>query len=407
MKKAFVLVALSSCLFACQTTGRKEPLQANAYPQPADYSWFYKRHYPNGQPAKVVSPEELDVRSCDISSWDLTRYTAQELADVITFDSKTKFPPRAKLPKGFSPKKILQNGKNPGLSVRSLHRQGITGKGVTIGIIDQNLLLEHKEYAPNIVFYEEDDFWHRMGSPASMHAPALASISVGKKIGVAPAARVFALAPAFGKNSDNRYDARPNAAALRRVAELNTQLPPERKIRVVAISRGFSEKDWGAAEFNAAKDALEKDGVAVFTTNDVFTLNRNHTLDNAEDIANYCRPAYWFGKDDVSFLSAGMQDVVVPTDFRTTASPTGTSDYVHYANGGLSWAVPYVAGLYALGVQVYPQLTKEIFVKAAHETATVRNCEYEGEKFYMPLVNPENLINYLKSLKVGVCSKPQ
>lgn len=252
------------------------------------------------------------------------------------------------------------------------------------------------EYANNVVYYEDLDISSR--NPfADMHAGALSSITVGRSIGIAPGADVFAFAVSFQNTADKKhFDALPIAEALRRVAELNTQLAPERKIRVVAISRGFGETDLGAKEFNAAKNILEKEGVAVFTTNDVNTLSRNHSLDNPEDMANYCRPAYWSG--DVSFLSANMQDVVVPTDFRTTASPTGTKDYVHYANGGLSWAVPYVAGLYALGVQVYPPLTKEIFVKAAHDTATVRNCEYEGEKFSMPLVNPVRLINYLKSL---------
>ena len=154
----------------------------------------------------------------------------------------------------------------------------------------------------------------------------------------------------------------------------------------------------GAEEFEAAKSALEKDGVAVFTTNDVFTLSRNHTLDNPDRVADYCRTAYWFDENDVGFLSADMQDVIVPTDFRVIASPTGKNDYVHYTNGGLSWAVPYVAGLYALGVQVYPQLTKEIFMQAAHETVSVRNCKLQGKPFSVPLVNPSALLNRLQAL---------
>lgn len=365
---------------------------------PADdfFSSYWCEELSSGQPTKVTVPHELDVRSCDISSWDLTQYTAQELADVLTFDSKTKFPPRTKLPKGFSPKQILQNGKNPGLGVHNLHAQGVTGRGVPLAILDKKLLLGHVEYANNVVYYEDLDI--SSGDPfADMHASALASIAVGQSIGIAPGADVFAFAVSFQNTADKKhFDALPIAAALRRVAELNTQLVPERKIRVVAISRGFDPDDLGAEEFNKTQQDLEKEGVAVFTTNDVSTLSRNHSLDTPEDVANYCRPAYWLR--NVSFLSADMRDVVVPTDFRTTASPTGIKDYVHYANGGLSWAVPYVAGLYALGMQVYPPLTKEIFVKVAHDTATVRNCEYKGEKFSMPLINPVRLINYLKSL---------
>ena len=372
----------------------------NARPQASDYSRLCERLFPNGQPAKVVSPDELDIRSCDISSWNLTEYTVEELADVISFDSKTKFPSKAKLPKGFSPKKILQNGKNPGLGVKALHAQGLTGAGVSIAIIDQNLLLDHKEYRDNVVFYEEDPFWEDMDD-SSMHASAVVSIAAGKKVGVAPKARVFAFAPSFGKTTKEQYDARPTAQVLRRVSELNTQLPAEKKIRVVSISRGFSPDDLGAEEFEAAKSALEKDGVAVFTTNDVFTLSRNHTLDDPENVANYCRAAYWAKPAWVHRWSADMPAVIVPTDFRVIASPTGKNDYVHYSQGGLSWAVPYVAGLYALGVQIYPQLTKEIFMQAVHDASTVRNCKLQGESFSLPLVNPAALLNRLQSLNTS------
>jgi len=392
------LLLVGLCVSGVTAQELKLPYYSTHPAADPDYSYFCKKSFPNGQPNKVLSPQELDVRSCDISSWDLTPYTARELADVLTFDSQTKFPPKQKLPKGFKPRKILQHGKGPGLGVKALHKKGITGKGVSVAVIDQNLLLEHQEYQDQVVYYEEDkNFWRRTDR-SSMHAPAVVSIAAGKKVGVAPQARVFAFAPSFGETTDKQYDARPTAQALRRITELNSQLPADKKIRVVSISRGFSPHDNGSAEFEAAKQALEKDGVAVFTTNDVHTLSRNHSLDDPENAANYCRMAYWFGKGDVKFLAIDEQEVVVPTDFRVISSETGPANYVHYANGGLSWAVPYVAGLYALGAQVYPRLTKEIFVNAVHETATVRSCEYEGEKFSMPLVNPSHLINYLRLL---------
>lgn len=399
MKQSVILSGVF--VVACVVSGIAQELKLPYYganPQAANYSRLCKEMFPNGQPAKVVSPQELDVRSCDISSWNLTEYTAEELADVISFDSRTKFPPKNKLPKRFEATQILQNGKNPGLGVRHLHAQGITGKGVSMAIIDQNLLLGHIEYAPNVVFYEEDPIYAQWGAGASMHGAALVSIAVGKSVGVAPQARIFALAGKF-KETNGVFDAQPIANMLRRVDELNTQLPADKKIRVVSISRGFDSRDNGSAEFQTIQNSLEKDGVAVFTTKDVFTLSRNHTLDNPENATNYCRPAYWFEKEDVGFLSEDMTRVIVPTDFRTTSSPTGNNDYVHYANGGLSWAVPYVAGLYALGVQVYPPLTKEIFMQAVQKTATLRHCEYQGKLFSMPLVNPTALINYLKGLK--------
>ena len=45
---------------------------------------------------------------------------------------------------------IMEAGKNPGLGVRSLHERGITGKGINVAIIDQNMVLDHPEFAENI-----------------------------------------------------------------------------------------------------------------------------------------------------------------------------------------------------------------------------------------------------------------
>ena len=119
---------------------------------------------------------------------------------------------------------------------------------------------------------------------------------------------------------------------------------------------------------------------------------------NPDKKENYCRPAYWLEAEDLQTMKKNSRDVVVPTDFRTTASPTGTGDYVHYAQGGLSWAVPYVAGLYALGVQVYPQLTKKTFLKAVRATSAKQTCEFQGTSFSLSLVQPARLIDYLQAL---------
>ena len=85
----------------------------------------------------------IDLRSKDLTELDLTDY-AGELSMAI-FDSETQWP--EKLPIGFDPKKCLELGKNPGLGVRALHKKGITGKGISIGIIDQTLLTSHEQYA--------------------------------------------------------------------------------------------------------------------------------------------------------------------------------------------------------------------------------------------------------------------
>ena len=398
MKRLISCLALC-CLIAACTQQVHRPIIAGT--QAADYSVLGKERFPNGQPAqKTVPPEELDVRSCDLSAWDFTNYTADELADVLTFDSKTKFPTKDKLPKGFSPAQILRKNQNPGLNIRKLHKQGITGKDVNIAIIDQSLLLDHEQYADRLQYYWQDPS-HRpyADSSASMHGPAVTSILAGKTVGVATQANIYYWAGKFEKKG-NVFNAAPIAEVLEQVLRYSFYLVDSehsKPIRAVSISRGFDERDHGSAQFNKIVKELEDRGIAVFTTNDVYTLSRTHSL-ASPDGTDYCRPAYWTQKTDFASY-AQFEDILIPTDFRVTAAPNGTTDYVHYAQGGLSWAVPYLAGLYALGVQVYPDLTKKVFMQAARDTADTKNCVYEGEKFTVRyFVNPTALINRLKEL---------
>lgn len=369
--------------------------QLDPAPAPADYTFLLRDEYPDGQPSKVTAPQQMDIRSGDVSAWDLTEYTAEELGDVLTFDSKTRFPSADKLPRGFNARRLLENGKNPGLGVRQLHAQGITGKDVSVAIIDQSLLTSHQEYASRVVWYEESPVFS--GHSASMHGAAVASILLGKTVGVAPQAQLFHFAAEF-KETNNRFDAGPIVQTLQKIQQLNKRLLPENKIRVVSISRGFGAEDRGAEDFSRVCRELETSGVLVLTTNDVFTLSRTHANANPDETSAHQRPAYWFLPHEYALYNS-FNTPLVPTDFRTTASPTGNGDYVLYANGGLSWAVPYLAGLYALAVQVNPSVTPAQFRETVLKTSQNQNCEFAGKKFQAKtLINPAALIEAVRGL---------
>jgi len=378
MKKFLTLLLL---LPVCLQAGIVQIPYIERQPEADDFSDRCNYMYPTGQPEKVYAPDELDVRSCDISSWNLTNYSAQELADVLTFDTQTTFPSRDNLPVGFMPYRLMRINKNPGLRVDRIHAKGIKGKGVSVAIIDQNILTSHREYERNLKWYEEDYYWR--DKPASVHGTAAASLLAGSNIGIAPQARLFYFAAAI-KYKDGFLDAMPIADNLQKIIELNTKLPPSIKIRVVAVLRGFSPQDNGYEAFSAAKAKLEKDGVAVFTTDDVYTLSRIHGADNPNMEHFYCRPAYWLEPKEyqkIYDLSAGNHDLLIPTDYQTAAAPTDVSDYAFYATGGLTWGVTYVAGLYALGVQIDSSLTKEKFLQAWDESATDMSCYYSDTQF--------------------------
>jgi hypothetical protein len=80
-------------------------------------------------------------------------------------------------------------------------------------------------------------------------------------------------------------------------------------------------------------------------------------------------------------------------DSRTAASPTGTDEYVFYRTGGWSWSIPYIAGLYALAVQVDSTVTPERFWSAALSSGAPLIAETEGRAINVGMiVDPAALI---------------
>jgi hypothetical protein len=85
-------------------------------------------------------------------------------------------------------------------------------------------------------------------------------------------------------------------------------------------------------------------------------------------------------------------------DSRTTASPTGTEDYVFYREGGWSWSIPYIAGMYALGSQVNPDITPEEFWDAALQTGRTIQIKHDGKDYEFGIIlDPQALIDAIKS----------
>jgi hypothetical protein len=307
---------------------------------------------------------QVDVRGSDLSKLDLR----SRLKDLLhaDFDSVTKWP--QKLPRGFDPSRIMEIGKDPGLGIRLLHAQGHTGKGVGIAIIDQALLVDHVEYRDRLRLYEEIHWPASQDPGASMHAPAVASIAAGKTVGVAPEADLYFIANWMGittTSGEFRYELSSMAASIDRIVAVNRTLPQDRRIRVVSISLGINPAMTG---YDLASRSIEKaraEGiyVAFVGSNPFLGLGREPTKD-PNDFASYGPGDFW-----KTSPTAARGNLLVPMDSRCTASPTGADDFVLYPQGGMSWAVPWVAGLYALACQERPAVTPETFWAAAAKTA--------------------------------------
>ncbi|MHB8056058.1 MAG: S8 family serine peptidase [Candidatus Aminicenantales bacterium] len=346
---------------------------------------------------------QVDLRGVDLSNLDL-RGRFDDL-DHANFDDNTRWP--ADLPPGFSPENIMRLGKNPGLGLRRLHEQGITGKGVSIAIIDQPLLVDHSEYAHNLKLYEQI---HSNGDIAQMHGPAVASIAVGKNVGVAPEADLYYITELHGYNTDNgfKWDFSYLAQSIERILEINRKLPKERKIRVISISVGWSPGQKGYRKMMAVVEKALDEGVFIVSSSikncykGKFSFSGLGRYPDADPdlLSSYSSGIYWSQKSAVFSNQIDFSNtLLVPMDSRCTASPSGNNDYVFYREGGWSWCIPYIAGLYALACQVSPDINPEIFWEVATATADPLIVEKEGTPYKVGrIVNPVKMISRLKQL---------
>jgi len=323
-----------------------------------------------------------DVRFKDMSKLDLHLQPA--LPATLNFNQATVWPAASRMPPGCNPKRILAEAMNPGLGVRRLHERGITGKGVCVAIIDQPLYQDHPEFAGKIAAY------HDVGcnSENSMHGPAVASLLVGTNCGTAPGATLyFAAAPSWTR--DTAYQAK----ALDWIVEQNAKLPAGRKIRVVSVS---AKPSGAAAPFtkntgmwDEACRRAENAGMLVLdcTSHRGFIGACWYDPAAPEDVSK-CTPGYpgmtW---------SPGPDQLLVPASPRTVAEEyvKGRCEFQYCGRGGLSWTIPYCAGVLAMGWQVRPDIPPDQMRELLFESALKK-----GDATF---INPPAFIEMVKKTK--------
>ena len=338
-----------------------------------------------GENRQIVLRDTNDLNKFDsfwgfagVSLINLDLRGHKKLLDDMPFDSLTKWPEPNRLPEGFEPARLLEEGKNPGLGIRNLHKNGVDGKGVGIAIIDQPLVRNHKELRDIVVQFEDIDV-QNVGP--QMHGPAVTSIAVGKTCGVAPAASlVYYAIPMWQWNS-----CRPYCDVINKILELNKTLKDSEKIRVVSISMGMFSA-W--PDFDIWKQIVEKannHGILVVTCDDklfvAYGMLKRNLSGNPDDPNAYLRGRY-----------SSDEDVLrVPGGNRTIASQVGPEVYKFDRAGGMSWGAPYLAGLAALAFQVNPQIEPNKIVELWLKTAVHTDAG--------PVVNPVGFIEAVRKLK--------
>lgn len=342
----------------------------------------------------------IDLRNTDLSALDLSNEYSKLM--LSTFDDKTEWPNT--IPSNFDSSEIMDMGINPGLNIRSLHRRGIDGEGIGIAIIDQPLDVNHIEYKDNLLYYNE--LSNARSIQVEMHGPAVASIAVGENCGVAPEADLYYIASyagIFGRNGFE-YDFSYIANAIEYIIQINNSLPDDKKIRVISISVGWNNTQKGYDEImEACRKAIEQNIFVISATNDdLYDINLDfyglgrYPTENPDLYESYSDTAH--SRNNSSMYSNNNETLLIPMDSRTVASPTGSNDYVYYRLGGLSWSIPYIAGLYALACQIDPSINYHQFWETAIDTSLTTNYIYDGKSYSLNnIINPVRLIEQIEA----------
>jgi hypothetical protein len=322
----------------------------------------------------VDSVKEFDnVRWKDLSKLEPSAVAA--VISTLTFNKKTVWPDTNIMLPGGKPDELLEKAMNPGLEIRKLHQQGITGKGVNVAIIDQALYQDHPEFAGKVVAYHD----LAAGKKSSMHGPAVVSLLAGNNCGTAPDAKIYYVAA-----RDGVYEV-DYAEGLDWIIEQNRKLPASEKIRVVSVSAApgiagtpsaANQKKW-----NDAVTRAEAAGILVLdcTPHHCFIGSCWLNAASPDDVA-LCKPGY----PSKPTLGFKVGNLLAPTSPRTTAEQYNKDQfsYQYCGEGGLSWAIPYVGGVLAMGWQLRPDLDadqmRNLLFQSAYSTK-------EGAKIINPV----------------------
>lgn len=340
-----------------------------------------------------------DLRGLDLSDKNFINVHIDVFLTTI-FDTRTKWPNTEKMPNNFNPEKILEDAKNPGLGIKELHHQGITGKDINVAIIDQELDASHSEYSSNIINNEKTS--NLAEEDISMHGPGVASLFVGKKCGVAPDAKLHYFTTPSGNNSRWDYP----TLGIKKIIDYNNTSEEKNKIKVISYSNGYPNPAF-KGDLIKFKDTIEeaRDNGIIFIEANTF-FDSNFIGGGSIDKENIDKYKLWSAIenklpmfDNVNSSWNKRDRIIVPCDFRTIASSwnkkekDGPDGYSFDSRGGISWSIPYLAGVFTLMLQINKELKMEEMVKIIQDTVSVNK---DGLK----IINPKEAIQSVKKLSV-------
>ena len=186
-----------------------------------------------------------------------------------------------------------------------------------------------------------------------MHGASVASLLVGENCGIIPGANLYYFAVECGYNTDYLY----HFQALDKIIEWNNSILVDNPIKVVSVSMGFQTQIPNLDMWKNSLQQAEEADVLVFHTSFNWIKDRYYlygagcTPYKDKDDANNYNICYFAQGYE---LPSSTQYLLIPCDNRTTADFVLDGCYNFWGMSGLSWSMPYIAGVAAIGRKIKP-----------------------------------------------------
>lgn len=324
---------------------------------------------------------------CNLEKHDLSKLDEEHLSK-LTFNSSTKWPSKDKMPKGFYPEKIIKEGKGPMLNIKELHKSGITGKGVIVAVMDSEVYNpNHIELAGRDINYTT----HLPDNERHFHGDCVLANLCGKTVGVAPNVKVIYY-PIKMKGSPEA-----NKEQIERLESILYRLKSGEKIKILSRSGPlfydnfeYDEKEKDKSRINFLINEIESYGCKVLNAREFgknFHCGHYFYCDDKQSIDNI-KMASWLKEENAEQFK---QHMLFVCGGKCVPEWNSIDGYQYNQDDCFSWSIPQATGLYALCLQVNPNLTFDKFVNLCELT-----CDFNIVEF--KIVNPVKVVEKSKEL---------
>lgn len=341
-------------------------------PQVLTRNWLLNEIKNNGE----------DFLKWGLTGCDLTNITfAPDLYDaretrLVVISTTTKLPSNHPF-KYLSEESIYHVDED----IQRLHEQGINGQGINVAVLDAGFSTIHNEIRESLKSYKA-----MSEHVINFHGSVVSSQLVGKNLGIAPKSNLF-FYEVFGKN---QVDDTLNA--LRDIIRLNEQ---GANIRIVNISAS-AHQEQALEVYEQLKAKLESQGCYIIDSpvfdDELFTSCNYDPVSKKYYFSEWqLRAIEHYKSLDAERFQKAMDNkiLVVPSGGKMIPLGETENDYQYVTSSSYSWSIPRLSGMFALALQVNPDLTFNEFVELARETKITNEQGFN-------LINPTGIIEKLE-----------